>query len=71
MEQEVLSWTQSRWVRLGLLQSINPKFKYHLGKANIVMDALSKSRLHWTENHEIDHPDQRGADEDPTRGMTI
>ena len=71
MEQQVLSRTQSRWVRLGLLQSINPKFRYHLGKANIVADALSRSRPHWTEDKNIDHPAQRGADEDLAGVMTV
>ena len=71
MEQQVLSRTQLRWVRLGLLQSINPKFRYHLGKANIVADALSRSRPHRIENQDIDHPAQRGADEDPTSVMTV
>ena len=55
MEQQVLSRTQLRWVRLGLLQSINPKFKYHSGKANVITNVLSRSRPHRTENQEIDH----------------
>ena len=71
MEQQVLSRTQSRWVRLGLFQSINPKFKYQPGKGNIVANALSRSRPHRTENEEIDHPAQRGADEDPASMMTV
>ena len=69
--KQVLSQTQSRWVRLGLLQSIKPKFRYHPGKANIVADALSKSRPHQTENHDINHLAQRGADEDPIGVMTV
>ena len=71
MEQQVLSRMQSRWVRLGLLQSINPKFKYHSGKANIVAEALSKSKPHWTENQDIDHHAQRGAEEDPASVMIV
>ena len=71
MEQQVLSRTQSRWVRLGLLQSINPKFRCHPGKANIVAGALSKSRPHRTENQNIDYPAQRGANKDPTAVMTV
>ena len=71
MEQQVLSRTQLRWVRLGLFQSINPKFKYQPGKANIVANALSRSRPHRTEDQQIDHPAQRGADDDPTIMMTV
>ena len=71
MEQQVLSRTQSRWVQLGLLQSINPKFKYHQGKANIVADALSRSRPHWAENQKIDHLPQKGADEDLASVMIV
>ena len=71
MEQQVLSRTQPQWVRLGLLQSINPIFKYHLGKANIVANALRMSRPHRMENQEIDHPAQRGVDKDPARVMKV
>ena len=69
MEQQVLSQTQSQWVQIGLLHSLNPK--YHLNKAHVVTDALSRSRPHWTKDQEIDHPAQRGADEDPTSVMPI
>ena len=44
MEQQVLSRLQSRWLRLGLFQSIQPKMQYQPGKANIVADALSRSQ---------------------------
>ena len=67
----VLSRTQSQWVQLGLFQSINPKFRYQLGKANIVADALSRSRPHRTEDQNIDHPAWRGADEDPAGVMIV
>ena len=71
MEQQVLSQTESWWVRLGLLRSINRKFKYHPGKANIVTDPLSRSRPHQAENQEIDHPAPRGANKDPVSMMTV
>ena len=71
MEHQALSQMQSRWVRLGLLQSINPKFKQHPGKANIVVDALRRSRPRRTENQEIDQPTQRGAVKVPARVMTV
>ena len=44
MQHQVLSWTQLRWGRLGLFQSIQPKMQYNLGKANTVADALSRSQ---------------------------
>ena len=44
MDQQVLSRSQTRWIRLGLFQSIQLKITYQLGKANIVVDALSRSR---------------------------
>ena len=43
MDQQVLSRSQARWIRLRLFQSIQPKILYQLGKANIVADALTRS----------------------------
>ena len=43
MDQQVLSRSQTRWIRLGLFQSIQPEIMYQPGKANVVADALSRS----------------------------
>ena len=52
MDHEVLSWLQSRWLRLGLFQSIQPKMVYQPGKANIVADALSWSQSNAAKSEE-------------------
>ena len=44
MDQPVLTRVQTRWMRLGLFQSINPVITYQPGKANVVADALSRSQ---------------------------
>ena len=43
MDQAVFSRTQTRWIRLRLFQSIQPRIVYCPRKANIVADALSRS----------------------------
>ena len=52
MDQQVLTRAQTRWMKLGLFQSISPKIVYNPGKANIIADALSRSRLGPTEEPE-------------------
>ena len=59
MEQPVLSQLQSHWLWLGLVQSIQPKMVYQLGKANIVIDALSWSRPSATKSKESAQQEQR------------
>ena len=44
MDQQVLSFVQIQWVRLGLFQSIRPTLKYPPGTANIIANALSRSQ---------------------------
>ena len=43
MDQIELARVQTRWLRLGLFQSISPQIVYQPGKANIIADALSRS----------------------------
>ena len=47
MQQATFSQVQSRWVRLGFFQSIQPSITYQPGKANVLADALSRSK--WVE----------------------
>ena len=58
MEHQVLSRLQSRWLRLGLFQSIQPKMVYQPGKANIVADALSRSKTSAAKVEESAHQEQ-------------
>ena len=44
MDQQVLTQVQTRWLRLGLSQSIRPTIKYHHRKANVGADTLSRSQ---------------------------
>ena len=44
MQQVTLSRAQTRWVRLGFFQSIQTTIVYQPGKANILADALSRSK---------------------------
>ena len=44
MDQQVLTRAQTRWMKLSLFQSISLTIQYNHGKANILADALSRSR---------------------------
>ena len=47
MQHAILSWVESRWIRLKFFQSIQPSISYQPKKANILVDALSNSK--WVE----------------------
>lgn len=64
MDQQELSWLQTRWIQLGLFQSIQPKFQYLPGKANIIANALSKSRPHQEEDQEEGSSRTESQDQD-------
>ena len=59
MEQQVLSRLQSRWLRLGLFLSIQPKVVYQPGRANIVANALLRSRPIVAKYEESAHQEQQ------------
>ena len=44
MDQQVLTRVETRWLRLGLFQSICPTIKYQPEKANVVANVLSRSQ---------------------------
>ena len=50
MDQPVLIRVQTRWLRLGLFQSIRSTIKYQPRTANVVADALSRSQRTTTED---------------------
>ena len=52
----MLTRVQTRWLRLGLFQSIRPTIKYQPGKANVVADALSQSQKKEVEDS-MDDPE--------------
>ena len=47
MDKWVLTWVQTRWLRLGLFQSIRCTIKYQPRKANVLVNTLSWSQ--WKE----------------------
>ena len=50
----MLTQVQTRWLRLGLFQSIRPTIKYQPGKANVVANALSQSQRKEAEDSKDD-----------------
>ena len=54
MEQQVLTQVQTKWLRLGLFQSIRPTIKYQPRKANAVADVLSQSQRKEIEDSKDD-----------------
>ena len=65
MDQLVLSQVQTRWLRLGLFQSIRPTVKYQPGKANIVADALS-----WSQRLAAEETKEATAEEEAVLQLT-
>ena len=63
MQQQVLSRVQTRWIRLGFFQSIQPTIRYQPGKANILADALSRSRREDSTQSAITAPDDQTMQE--------
>ena len=59
MEQPISSRLQSRWLQLGLFQSIHPKMVYQPSKANTIADALSWSKPSAAEAEESAHQEQQ------------
>ena len=50
MDQQVLTWVQTKWLRLGFSRSIFPTIKYQPGKTNVVANAVSQSQRKETED---------------------
>ena len=50
----MLNRVQTRWLRLGLFQSIRPTIKYQPGKANVVANTLSRSQRKEIEDSKDD-----------------
>ena len=63
MDQPVLTRVQTRWLRLGLFQSIRPTLKYQHEKANVVADALSCSQRNTAEDSIVELAKNHPANE--------